>query len=296
MKVRFEKEGVHLYDRKTGIHVLFDEVTPPEKILTICPRTVSIAITNKCNLCCSYCHIKKGNKFLDKDYILELAKTFNQLGTFDIALGGGEPFLHPDLDEICNRIWCETDLGLSVTTNGTLLTQDNVESIKNFLSILRISIDGVADTFQSNREYNFAVIESNLAMASKLLRVGINIVIKDDTIDQLDDIAKLYHKYQCSELLLLPYIKGGTIILKPKTCFTLEKWIAKNNGKINLRILSQAKQKIKAAYLINYPGWEDSYVYIDVDNKLKANSYVEAGIEIRKLDEIAQYLSMIKSY
>ena len=295
MKVRFEKEGIHFYDRRTGTHILFDEVIPSDKNITVCPRTVSVAITNKCNLCCSYCHIEKGDKFLSKDYILELARTFDHLGAFDIAIGGGEPFLHPDLNEIIRRISCETNLGLSVTTNGTLLTQDKVKSISHFLPIIRISIDGIASTFRTNRQYSFDRIENNLSIASNFLRVGINVVIKDDTVDQLDAIAELYYKYACSEILLLPYIKNGRIALKQETCHKLENWIAENHTQVNLRILSQAKERIKTNYLINYPGWEESYVYIDANNMLKANSYSGKGIKIRKLDEMPQYLQMIKS-
>jgi MoaA/NifB/PqqE/SkfB family radical SAM enzyme len=66
-----------------------------------------------------------------------------RLGTTIITISGGEPLLHPDLDEI---VRCIRGYGIiaTVITNGYLLTPERIKRLnRSSLDALQISIDNV---------------------------------------------------------------------------------------------------------------------------------------------------------
>lgn len=111
MKVRYECQGVHLYDRVSGTHILFDEVQVPARKMHIAPRVVSIALTNECDLNCDFCYAPKFLASLKPEYVFELCQAMDTLGVLEVAFGGGEPTLYPCLSKLCKDIWNSTDLG-----------------------------------------------------------------------------------------------------------------------------------------------------------------------------------------
>jgi cyclic pyranopterin phosphate synthase len=88
-----------------------------------------IAITQRCNLRCDYCH-KEGEiactrgsaEEMPVDEIVRIANIAVSLGISRIKLTGGEPLMRKDLCEIIKGISAISDLkDLSMTTNGTML-------------------------------------------------------------------------------------------------------------------------------------------------------------------------------
>src|SRR3990170_2956933 len=88
-----------------------------------------IAITQRCNLRCDYCH-KEGEENcaqgtteeMTVDEIVRIAKIAVSLGITRIKLTGGEPLMRKDLCEIVKGIATTPGLkDLSLTTNGVLL-------------------------------------------------------------------------------------------------------------------------------------------------------------------------------
>lgn len=151
MKVRSGPDGIHIFDRRTGTNALINEVIPPRESWTISPRQVSIALTNACNLKCSHCYAPKTAAVLGKEQVTQWMKQLDTAGTFGIGFGGGEPTLHPDLAEICKFGQRNTNLAMSMTTHGHRLTAELVDKLANNLNFIRISMDGVEDTYEQIR-------------------------------------------------------------------------------------------------------------------------------------------------
>jgi len=88
-----------------------------------------ISITQKCNICCVYCHregeVKRANVSAEKmtvEEIVHVAKIAISLGISRIKLTGGEPLVRSDVIDIVKGISALPRLAdLSMTTNGTLL-------------------------------------------------------------------------------------------------------------------------------------------------------------------------------
>jgi MoaA/NifB/PqqE/SkfB family radical SAM enzyme len=109
------------------------------------PIVVSIHVTNKCNLRCTYCYANVGGRFNKncedfstaelKRYITET----KALGTRWIIFLGGEPLLRPDIGDLISHVNHQGML-CELVTNGTLI-DENIEKIKD-VDLLCISIDG----------------------------------------------------------------------------------------------------------------------------------------------------------
>jgi MoaA/NifB/PqqE/SkfB family radical SAM enzyme len=215
MKLRIEQSGLHYFDRNTGLHFLIDEISPSLNECSIAPRTFSIAITNDCNANCHFCHVPKGKTYLSKEFLIDFCKKIDELGSLDIAIGGGEPLLHPDIVEICKSIWINTKLGISITTNGQLLTESLIDDLSGCVSFLRISIDSVDENnYKKIRSFDLKTLSNNILKIKGKIPFGINMVVNEQTISELDKIIEFAQIIGAEELLLLPMIEKGEISLK----------------------------------------------------------------------------------
>ena len=191
LKIRLTEQGLHLFDRKTGTNILIDEVTFPKNEWTICPRQVSIALTNTCNLFCSHCYASKVSSSLNKEDVQSWLLELDRAGCFGIGFGGGEPTLHPDFVELCQFGHDKTSLAISFTTHGHHLTQKLIDQIKDSVNFTRISIDGTWDRYEKIRGISFQTLLNKLNDLGKKLNYGVNYVVNETTISDLDELAKI---------------------------------------------------------------------------------------------------------
>src|SRR5207249_8443960 len=78
----------------------------------------------RCNLSCTYCNeYDDHSKPIPTAEVLHRIDLLAALGTGVLTLSGGEPLLHPDLDDIIRRIRMHGMIA-TVITNGFLLTID----------------------------------------------------------------------------------------------------------------------------------------------------------------------------
>src|SRR5580700_9281882 len=97
-----------------------------------------------CNLSCAYCNeYDDVSKPVPLDEMIRRIDHLARLGTSIITISGGEPLLHPDLDEIIARIRHHGRMA-GMITNGYLLMPERIQRLnKAGLDHLQISIDNV---------------------------------------------------------------------------------------------------------------------------------------------------------
>jgi uncharacterized protein len=122
------------------------------------PQSLSLNVSSSCNLSCSYCYAARGsfNGAQSNPMTWEVAQgaidrlilEASSLSPITIGFLGGEPFLNRRLihrvveyavDEARSR---QLDVRFSVTTNGTLLNEDDLALIRNNPFAVTVSIDG----------------------------------------------------------------------------------------------------------------------------------------------------------
>lgn len=90
-------------------------------------RYLRLAVTDQCNLRCSYCRpaetaTRAAGDLLTDDEIVSAARLFVHLGVTKLRLTGGEPTLRPDLPVLVARLAALPGLRtVAMTTNGLLL-------------------------------------------------------------------------------------------------------------------------------------------------------------------------------
>src|SRR6267378_5401981 len=93
------------------------------------PILVHIIPNRRCNLACTYC-----NEFDDFSKPVPLGEMKRRLdlladmGTSIITISGGEPLLHPELDEVIAHIR-RRGMIAGLITNGYLLTAERIERL-----------------------------------------------------------------------------------------------------------------------------------------------------------------------
>src|ERR1044072_8155604 len=88
------------------------------------PIMAHIIPIRRCNLSCTYCNeYDNFSKPVPLETILHRLELLGNLKTGVITLSGGEPLLHPELDEIIAGIRRNATLA-GLITNGYLLTAD----------------------------------------------------------------------------------------------------------------------------------------------------------------------------
>jgi len=91
------------------------------------PIHLQLNPTNKCNFACSFCSCSSRDKSLELplDKILQFMAVFKNLGGQSTTItGGGDPFLHRDIDTMIEKI-LDMDIKVGIVGNGSLWKRVN---------------------------------------------------------------------------------------------------------------------------------------------------------------------------
>ena len=109
------------------------------------PIMAHIIPIRRCNLSCAYCNeYDDYSKPVPVEVLERRINKLADLGTSILTLSGGEPLLHPELDDVI-RIMRRRGFMAGMITNGYLLTAERVQRLNKAGSLdhLQISIDNV---------------------------------------------------------------------------------------------------------------------------------------------------------
>lgn len=182
--------------------------------------TISMFLTNNCNLRCKYCYEKNQHKISNMSEAVAKASIDFLLDMIDdnasptISLFGGEPLLNTDLIEfIYNYIRKQkkaNNYRFSITTNGTIMN-DEIYSLLNKLGIkIMLSLDGSKEKQDANRKFENGVgsydkIKSNIEqyLQSDLFNIVIrNTITKSDI--NYKDTYDFFKKIGFKNLISIP--------------------------------------------------------------------------------------------
>ncbi len=101
-----------------------------------------IEVTSRCNERCIHCYIPHENKIKDinPDLYYKVIDQINELGTMSLTISGGECFLHKEIDNFLKYAKSK-DFNISILTNATLLTDKQIDLIKELeVSLVQVSV------------------------------------------------------------------------------------------------------------------------------------------------------------
>ena len=138
------------------------------------PFLVHLIPIRRCNLACKYCNeYDDFSKPVPTEVMFRRVDKLAQLRTSVITLSGGEPLLHPELDQIIARIRSH-GMVAGMITNGYLLVPDRIEKLNRAgLEWLQISIDNVIPDEVSKK--SLKVLDKKLEMLAEYAEFHVNI-------------------------------------------------------------------------------------------------------------------------
>ena len=138
------------------------------------PLLAHIIPIRRCNLACTYC-----NEFDDVSQpvptgeMLQRVDKLAALGTSVVTISGGEPLLHPQLDDVIGRIRHDGMIA-GLITNGYLLVADRIKRLNRAgLEWLQISIDNVNPDEVSKK--SLKVLDKKLQLLAEHADFHVNI-------------------------------------------------------------------------------------------------------------------------
>lgn len=283
IKVRVGPAGLHFFNRKTGMNILVDEVTPPTNEWSIAPRHVSIALTNACDLSCPHCYAPKNPAILDFDCLIAWLEELDTNGCIGVGFGGGEPTLYPRLTELCSYIAMNTNLAITMTTNAHRLSDQLLGELEGNIHFVRVSMDGVGPTYESIRCCPFELLLERITSIKRFTRFGINFLVNSKTVGDLNAAVQLAAELGASEFLLLPEEPVGRgVAIDDKTVNILRKWVIEYRGSVPLAVSEGGAEELPTCNPLHAETELASFAHIDASGNIKRSSYDSSGIYIRK--------------
>lgn len=218
----------------------------PFEVLSF-PTLADIQITARCNLHCPHCYAESsfgGENIAWQDFILAL-DNFSRAGVFQVALGGGEPTLHPQFKEMLKAVR-ERGMVPNLTTNGKILTAETAKAMAKYCGAIALSVEGTGRDFEKRRNFSW----KNLAASAKRLkecgnRLVFQVTVSGGNIEKLPEITDS----------LLDFYPHGIIFLAYKPCGRgkfFDDVLAKRNPAFVRDIIRKCLDKISGKVKIGF--------------------------------------------
>jgi len=185
---------------------------PPDKKF----RGIALEITKRCNLRCKHCYLDAGSHGadeLDTSNIKDIITMSKDEGGISVALGGGEPLLHPDWRKIVNHALA-CDLLVSLGTNASLIQEDTAKIMADLPIKIQISLDGATeathDAIRGKGSFKATMKGLEFLLANGK---GADIVLAFTpmklNIHEVSDFIRLAHKLGISVVQFPPLTPSG---------------------------------------------------------------------------------------
>ncbi len=182
------------------------------------PFLAHIIPMRRCNLACTYC-----NEFDDVSQPVALEEMFKRidklgaLGTSAVTISGGEPLLHPELDDVIRRIR-KNGMISGLITNGYFLVPERIERLNRAgLEWLQISIDNVTPDDVSKKSLKVLDKKLENLAAHADFHVNINSVVGGGVSNPQDALTIGKRALALGFTSTIGIIHDGTGQLQPLT-------------------------------------------------------------------------------
>ena len=180
------------------------------------PFAVHIVPIRRCNLSCTYCNeFDSVSPPVPTDEMLRRIDRLAALGATAITISGGEPLLHPDLDQIISRIRSHGILA-TLITNGYLLTVERIKRLNRAgLDYLQISIDNVKPDDVSKKSLKVLDKKLQFLAAHAEFNVTVNSVLGSSIRNPEDALTITKRAFELGFTTTLGVLHDGNGQLQP---------------------------------------------------------------------------------
>lgn len=166
---------------------------------------VDFAITSFCNLKCKHCSNSLMEKVKEPKFqdIINAFYKLSEIKIDELCITGGEPMLRREFKEIVNTASGLFE-NLTLMTNGTLISKDNVDFLCKKFNAISISIDGFnthsCEMIRGKGVFEKVIEAVKLLHENNYYNISLSSVI--NTYSRLDEFYKL-----CNALKVKPIVR-----------------------------------------------------------------------------------------
>lgn len=285
MIVRREITGLHQYERKSGLHILLDEVRiPPEEAVKRGPRHLSLMLTRRCNLSCPFCYMEKADSEASLDFLIAVCDAAVELQVLDITLGGGEPTLHSSFAEFISHAWEAYPFGISVTTNAVNINP--LLDVAGKLSSVRISTDNKVRLLNQS-------LSQRITRIAEVHKVGANILYSAGTSAWTRETIKKLASLGTKNFLLIPEHHNGRYLLSEDDWRDLDLVVRELSEDYEIMVTNDAITKISSPMLSTADEFEYLFAHIDESGNVRSRSWGASIGSARSKNEIIHNLQQL---
>ncbi len=171
-------------------------------------------LTNACNLFCQHCYSAANtsrNGEISIDEIKKQIPYLKEAGVKVLILSGGEPLIREDIFDIA-QLFNENGFVTTLSTNGLLINEKNIDQIKKQFSYVGISIDGDEETHDRFRGMKGAFkrsMEAVRLVRDRGIKVGIRFTLSSMTEKALPFIFSLAEKENIPKVYISHLVYSG---------------------------------------------------------------------------------------
>lgn len=172
-------------------------------------------ITGRCNLACRHCAVSSGIQRARGLRLTECRRVIDDMAAFgirDVALSGGEPLLRPDWFELATYAR-SCGLTVSVSTNGTLVSERVARQIAELETDVQVSLDGatpeVHDEFRGVPGTWARAVRGVRNLVAAGVSVTIGTTVTTANIRQVPALCDLARDLGARVYRIIPFVPSG---------------------------------------------------------------------------------------
>lgn len=180
------------------------------------PVLLEIDVTNKCNQKCIHCYQQSNNEYTVTDEMISLLRKWcidaGKTGVPYIRFLGGEPFIIPNLLDICEEAKLAGVLDFQISTNGTLIKESDIPRMSKIFKQIQVSLlssDPDEHDIITGLKGSFLKATDNIQkMIASGINVNANFVVMKQNFHRIEEIADLMFQFGGSVRYLALFLDG----------------------------------------------------------------------------------------
>lgn len=175
-----------LIEQIVDVNFTADATSSSEEPIETIVKNVHIGTTNGCNMRCKHCYMAAGSSALqtiDLDKTVKIIKDLNTVyGSLEVVVSGGEPLAYNGIFKLLHQI---KDNHIILFTNGSLITEENIDIIAECCNEVQISFEGISKDYYGlirDRDKYEKVLNALSLLKQRNIRIVMAITVLPDTM------------------------------------------------------------------------------------------------------------------
>jgi len=201
-------------DKEPIIRVSFDDDNL-DKVHFV-PLSLSIAITEQCQLSCPYCYASSKPNSTTFITLKQLQWLFEEKIAvdeypFEVLLGGGEPTIHPEFEAMVEAIARDYRTTVNVTTNGVRFANANVTERNQLLGLFDKWVGAIGLSYHAHASDVFWKALDVLGQIGDSVSIYAHVILSRENYDGITKFIanKLISDPRVDGIMLLEYRSVG---------------------------------------------------------------------------------------